>query len=59
MKNDEPEIDKDELEALRIPEGDDTDESRRYERRIKYDLKTWKKNSDKNRHTESGGSSVQ
>ena len=44
---DEPVVDEDELEALRTPEGNDTDESRRYERRIKYDLKKWKKNSDK------------
>ena len=44
---DEPEVDEDQLETLRTPEGDDTDESRCYERRFRYDLKKWKKNSDK------------
>jgi hypothetical protein len=43
----EPEIDEDELDRLRIPEGDDTEDSSRYERRIKADLKKWKKNADK------------
>ncbi len=44
---DAPEIDEDELERLRTPEGDDTEESRRCERRIRADLKKWKKNSGK------------
>ena len=42
-----PEIDEDELDRLRTPEGDDTEESRRYEKSIRNDLKKWKKNSDK------------
>ena len=42
-----PEIDEDELDRLRTPEGDDTKESRRYEKRIRADLKKWKKNADK------------
>ena len=44
---DEPEIDEEELAALRTPEGDDTNESLRYERRISSDQKKWKKNADK------------
>jgi hypothetical protein len=44
---DEPELDEEELERLRTPEGDDTDDSLRYERRIRADQKKWKKNADK------------
>ena len=44
---DEPEEDEDELARLRTPEGEDTEESHRYEKRIKSDLKKWKKNNDK------------
>ena len=35
------------LEQLQTAEGDDTDESRRYEKQIRGDRKKWKKNSDK------------
>ena len=44
---DEPEIDMTELEQLQTAEGDDTDASLRYERKIRADIKKWKKNSDK------------
>ena len=44
---DEPEVDMTQLEQLQSAEGDDTDESRRYEKQIRGDRKKWKKNSDK------------
>ena len=43
----EPKINEDELDLLCTPAGNDTEASRRYERRIKADLKKWKKNADK------------
>lgn len=44
---DEPELDMVELEQLQTAEGEDTDESRRYEKQIRVARKKWKKNSDK------------
>ncbi len=47
FSKDTPKIDENELELLRTPEGDDSEESRCYEKRTTAHLKKWKKNADK------------